>query len=184
MSVHVQDAIKKFKGCKKVNIKLGFLDFICECYVKLPPCSYGKKIEKKIKSLIDVIDVKTKEDRGDFRFGDKYGEIKVSFLSDNSDSYTIRNIRLYQDLNYYLMCLIDCDDNFTPNFYLIPKDIMCLFSMCPMNGTKESNKGNDMIGYGMTVKKNSLTHALLERHNMLDNTDKETMIRYFSYGKK
>ena len=67
-----------------------------------------KSFENKIKKLLNVKNVKKSENRGDFSFGTKYGEIKITFLS-QVNCYNITHIRLYQDFDFYLFCFIDCE---------------------------------------------------------------------------
>lgn len=169
MSDYLKKAIEKYKTNKDVDLSLNLLDYICDCYSKLNPCSYGSRIENKVKKIIKVKTVKKSENKGDFKFKDNYGEMKVSFLS-QSLCYNITHIRLYQDFDFYLFCFIDCEDMFNPNFYLVPKNIMNKLPLTSMNGTEESNRKNKNIDQRITIKKDSKEHKLIIKHNVLGGT--------------
>ena len=167
MSDYLKRAKEKYKTNKDIDMSLSLIDYICECYVKLNPCSYGSRIENKVKKLLKVKNVKKSENKGDFKFGDTYGEMKVSFLS-QSLCYNITHIRLYQDFDFYLFCFIDCEDAFTPHFYLISKNIMNKLPLTSMNGTEESNMKNKNVDQRITIKKDSKEHKLIIKHNVLN----------------
>ena len=177
MNESLKRAINKFNVNKNIDLSLGLVDYICECYVKLNPCSYGTRIENKIKKLLNVKNVKKKENKGDFKYGEKYGEIKVTFLS-QSKTYNITHVRLYQNFDTYLFCFIDCENNFNPNFYLIPKNVMNKLPLTSMNGTEESNMGNKKIDQRITIKKDSKEHKLISKHNLLSGTTIEDLNKF------
>jgi hypothetical protein len=179
MSEFLKKAIDKFKINKNIDLSLDLIEYICECYVKLNPCSYGTRIENKIKKLLNVKSVKKKENKGDFKYGDNYGEIKVTFLS-QSKTYNITHIRLYQNFDTYLLCFIDCENNFTPNFYLIPKNVMNRLPLTSMNGTEESNMGNKNIDQRITIKKYSKEHKLISRNNLLNSPTINDLKKYLN----
>lgn len=177
-SPSVIKATEKYNRNKDIDMSLDFIDYVCECYVKLNPCSYGKKIENKIKSIINVEGVKAKHNLGDFKYIDRYGEIKVTFLSADK-VYHITHIRTWQKFDYYLLCMIDCENNFTPNFYLIPKYVIDKLSLTPMNGTKDSNMDNKNVEYRVTFKKDSPQHKILMRYNLLGDSSYGSLVKYF-----
>lgn len=179
MSEFLKKAIDKFKINKNIDLSLDLIDYICECYVKLNPCSYGTRIENKIKNILKVKSVKKKENKGDFKYGDNYGEIKVTFLS-QTNTYNITHIRLYQNFDTYLFCFIDCENNFTPNFYLIPKNVMNRLPLTSMNGTEESNMGNKNIDQRITIKKDSKEHKLISRNNLLNGPTINDLKKYLN----
>ena len=112
----------------------------------------------------------------------KWAEVKISYLGKN-DTFTIRNIRPYQDFDYYLLCFVDCKDNFKPCFILVSKDVITnnpVFTLTPMNGTKNANKDNKDIGYGMTVKRNGDNFFYLtEITNLLEGTTYQDVTNFF-----
>lgn len=108
-------------------------------------------------------------------------DIKISYLSNKENSYSIRNIRPYQGLDGYLLTLVDCSNNFDFKFILISHEDLvyrCNLTMTAMNGTSKSNKLNKNVGVGCVFKKGSLSEDLLYRFNMLDGTDFNSVIDY------
>jgi hypothetical protein len=64
MSDYLKRAKEKYKTNKDIDMSLSLIDYICECYVKLNPCSYGSRIENKVKKLLKVKNVKKSENKG------------------------------------------------------------------------------------------------------------------------
>lgn len=162
-------ANEKYYGGNDVNYELSFNDFICDCYVRLKPCSYGSRIQTKILNEIGCESISPSLNIGDFSVGSKTIEIKVSFLS-QSNAYNITHLRMWQKFNYYLFCFIDCSNGFTPEFYLIDKYVLNKIKMTPMNGTKESNSENTNIELRATIKKDGDFHKLFKKENKLNGT--------------
>jgi hypothetical protein len=103
-------------------------------------------------------------------------EVKISYLT-KKGNYNIRNIRPHQDFDYFLFCFVDCERDFTPKFILVDRSVITdnkyVFTLTPMNGTKNANKDNKDIGYGTTFKKNSMQELVLEDNNLLEGTTYE-----------
>lgn len=211
----LENAVKKF--CSKNRLEsddyeLSMDDFILKIYDRCDPGSYGKFFSNKL--IYDLREdygrsvgrVDDRMDRGDIFFNyfpkryymydsDKlestYYEIKLSFLGKNGN-FTIRNLRFYQDLDGYLITLVDCLYDFKPTFYLISKDNLlnnCGLTFTGMNGTKQRNKNNMDIGYGTQFKVNSEQHSNLDFYNILGGTSYEDLMNHFkklneSYKKK
>tara|TARA_Y100000034_G_scaffold120894_1_gene164483 strand:- start:518 stop:1525 length:1008 start_codon:yes stop_codon:yes gene_type:complete len=108
-------------------------------------------------------------------------EAKLSFLHKNG-SYGIRQIRLYQDFNFFLICFVDCEDNFTPSFTCInQQDIKNICHLTPTNGTKEANKKNGNIPYSLNVTKGSYQMKLLfDEYNLLRGTTYNDVLNFLS----
>lgn len=172
-------AEEKYKGGNGVNYELSFNDFICDCYVRLKPCSYGSRIQTKILSEVGCESISPSLNMGDFNIGDKKAEIKVSFLG-QSGSYNITHLRMWQKFNYYLFCFIDCSNGFIPEFYLIDKYVLHKIKMTPMNGTKESNSENTNIELRSTIKKDDKFHKLFHRENKLCGTSLDDLKSYIN----
>jgi hypothetical protein len=104
----------------------------------------------------------------------KWFEVKISYLGKNNDIFTIRNVRPYQDFDYFLLCFVDCKDNFKPTFIMLKKGVITdnpfNITLTAMNGTKNANKDNKDIGYGTTIKKNSWRQSYLLSKNLLGGT--------------
>lgn len=112
----------------------------------------------------------------------KYYEVKISYLGKN-DTYTIRNIRPYQNFDYYILCFVNCKNKFKPSFIVVPKKEITensIFTLTPMNGTKNANKDNKDIGYGTSLKRNHWKDLYLEGQNLLKGTSYEDLITYLS----
>jgi len=110
----------------------------------------------------------------------KYGEVKSSYLSPSNKSFNIKNVRPWQDIDFYLICFIDCENDFKPEFYCVKsKDLYSNFKMSDTNGSTENNKGNEFIHKSINIKKNSEKHDLLKSINKLDGNDFEHLIEYF-----
>lgn len=175
MSPHLNSAINKFKSDKTMDFNLSLEDFICSAYVKLPPCSYGANIQEKLRMELDVDKVRASDNSGDFKVRDKYFELKVSFLSSKNHSYNLTHIRTWQRINYYLICFVDCDNNFTPNYYVIDKQSINKFRLTPMNGTPQSNSSNFNIEMRATIKNDSEQLRILKNSNLLRDTSLQSL---------
>ena len=169
MSNLLELATKKFKENKEVDFNLGLIDFLCYCYLHLKPCCYGAKIETKLISLLGISSVAASLDRGDAFFGKFFAEIKCTFL-DKKNSYNLTHLRKWQNFNFYIFCLIDCENDFNPEFYVLDKKVMDKIKTTAMNGTKESNINNDKVAMRATVKKNGDIHKVLKKKNKLSGT--------------
>jgi hypothetical protein len=107
-------------------------------------------------------------------------EVKISYLGKNG-TFTVRNIRPYQDFNYYILCFVDCKNNFRPRFLVVDKKVITenhVFTLTPMNGTKEANKDNTDIGYGLSFKRNHWKDLYLESRNLMKGTTYEHLTEY------
>jgi hypothetical protein len=166
MSNYLHLAKQKFEQSNDVDFNLSLDDFIADCYVRLKPCSYGIRIQQKIVSDLNLISIQPSENIGDAVIGKKRLEIKVTFL-DKKNSYHLTHLRMWQKFQYYLFCFIDCENNFTPEFYVVDKYVLNKIKMTPMNGTKESNSDNINIELRSTVKKNGDAHKLFIKENKL-----------------
>jgi hypothetical protein len=102
-----------------------------------------------------------------------YIETKMSYLN-KSNGYSIKHIRPYQEFNYYLLCFVDCDDNFKANYFMVNKEVITAnyeIAISIMNGTKKINEKNGNKIYSATIKKNSRAYNSLLNNNLLSGTD-------------
>ena len=169
MNKFLKLAQEKYNEGNDVNYGLPFNDFICDCYVRLKPCSYGSRIQTKILKSIGCNSISPSLNMGDFNLVNKNVEIKVSYLG-QSNSYNITHLRMWQKFQYYLFCFIDCSNGFIPEFYLIDKYVLHKIKMTPMNGTKQSNSENTNIELRSTISKNGEFHKLFKKENKLRGT--------------
>lgn len=177
MSKYLELAKNKFKESNDVNFKLPLIDFVSDCYVRLKPCSYGVRIQQKITTDLSLTTIRPQLNIGDVLIGKTTCEVKTSFL-DRKNSYHLTHLRMWQKFKYYLFCLIDCENNFTPEFYLIDKYVLNKIRLTPMNGTKESNSDNTNIELRCTIKKDSNNHKILIKENKLGGNSYSDMISY------
>jgi hypothetical protein len=125
------------------------------------------KLLGKILNKLDVIIGKTKikdsksmlKMRNDiiqrfFEIVSTFYEIKTSYLNDKG-SYTIGNIRTYQNYQNLVILLVDCEDSFNYRILLIPKDDLKDFNMHHQHGTKESNNDTKNPHLSFHIKKGS-----------------------------
>jgi hypothetical protein len=178
VSKYLEYAKNKFSQSKSVDFSLSFKDFVCDCYVRLNPCSYGKRIEQKLIQELGIESIKANVNRGDSKANGKHFEIKVSFLSNLSNAYNLTHLRPWQLIDYYLFCLIDCDNDFTPMFFVIPKHMIYKFKINPMNGTESSNENNHNIEMRSTIVKDSKEYRDLIRYNLLESTSIDSLKKY------
>ena len=178
MSKYLIAAKEKRNSDKGVDYDLSLRDFICQCYVKLAPNTYGKKIEKYLENNLRGIKVPTCYERGDLLIARKYFELKVSYLSQENDSYSITHLRPWQNFDYYLLCFVDCDDDFKPHFYVIDKFVASKLTIGYMNGTPKSNKDNSNIEMRATVKRYSDNFDLIVAANKLKDTTYQSLLDF------
>lgn len=106
-------------------------------------------------------------------------EIKFSYLGKNL-SYCIKNIRLYQDVDFYLMAFVDVYDDFKIHYTCLKKESLNFFTLTPMMGTLNSSK-NENIDYSITVKEDSLNYSyLMKELNVLKGNRYEHVIKFLS----
>lgn len=175
MSPYLISAKQKRNSDKTVNYDLSLIDFLCQCYVNLAPNAYGKKIEKYLQQQLYAISVPAYYEQGDFFIAQKYFEVKASYLSQDTDSYNITHLRPWQNFDYYLFCFIDCDDDFTPHFYVVDKSIESDIILGYMNGTPNSNKHNDNVEMRATIKRDSYNFSMISVCNKLKDTTYESL---------
>jgi hypothetical protein len=150
------------------DISITFDNFEFFCKKETEWVLKGKRLVPMCKVILDNIPMKTIE-------------VKISYLGKN-ESYTIRNIRPYQDFNYFLLCFVDCKDNFKQTFVLVNKEVITNsknITLTPMNGTKNINEGNVNIGYGTAFNKYSDTFDYIKEKNILNGTNYTDVLDFF-----
>ena len=179
MSEYLSLAKNKFRESNDVDFDLPLIDFISDCYVRLKPCSYGTRIQQKITKDLNLGALSPSLNKGDIVIGKSMCEIKTSFL-DRKGSYHLTHLRMWQKFKYYLFCLIDCENDFTPEFYVVDKYVLNKIKMTPMNGTKESNSDNINIELRTTIKKGGDGFKILAKENKLGGTSFNDLMRFSS----
>lgn len=173
MEQYVQEAYKRLEGSKSPKFTDCLHKFICDC-AGLIPARYGPLIQNKVIRDLNAIGVKSDQERGDFRKNKTYFEFKSSFLS-KGHLYSITNIRDWHKFDYYVLCFINVQNNFTPNFYVIKKDDVKKLKLRGMNGTAESNEVNTNVGMRVTLDINSKDFELFESMNLLKDKSFESL---------
>lgn len=179
MSKFLKQAEKKFATKAVVNMNQDLNSVITEAYVKLTPSSYGDRIQEKIRQILGASTVSASEERGDLMKGNRFYETKVTYLSRSSKSYSIRHIRPWGRHTNYLFCLIDSENRFTPQFFVLDKYRLNSFSLRAMSGTPRSNMDNHNVELSLTVGRNSESMKKLHRYNLLENTSAEALVKWF-----
>jgi len=180
MTQYLTAALNKRNSDRTMDYSLDLHEFICQGYINLAPNEYGKHVQEYISRRLDAINVKPSEERGDLMITAKYFEVKVSYLGQKNNSYNITHIRQWQNLDYYLLCFVDCDNNFTPNFFVVKKKIMGIIKQSYMNGTPKSNRNNDNIEMRATIKKYDTSYLIINNFNLLKDTTFESLQEFIS----
>jgi len=173
---YIIDAYDRIKKSPSPKMTDHLNKFICDC-VGLLPAKYGPLIQNKVIHDLNAIGVKSDEERGDFRKNKTYFEFKTSFLS-KGITYSITNIRKWHNFDYYVLCFIDVENNFTPNFYVITKSTIDSFTQRGMNGTVESNMSNTNIGMRVTFNIKSKEFEQFKSMNLLKDTSFDSLFEF------
>jgi hypothetical protein len=181
---YLQAAKDKRASNKKIDYHVNLIEFICQCYVKLNPNSYGFYMEDAITKILRATKMKASDGLGDISIAGQYYEVKTSYLTQSGDSYNITHIRPWQNINYYLLCFIDCDNDFTPYFYVINKNIINMMKLSYMNGTPNSNMDNLNIELRASVKIDGHNHKVITKHNLLKDTTINSLFNFINEQKK
>ena len=175
---YLEQAIEKRKSSKKVDYTLPIINFICWCYVYLTPASYGAQLQKYFcHILLKLQELDKSLAIGDFSIGNTSGEFKATYLSKDNE-YNFTHLRQWHGYDYYLLCLIDCDDNFTPEFLFVNKVDLDNFNLEYMNGTKKENEGKENRERRLTIRKGSKKHKQLRGYNLMCGTTYEDLKTY------
>jgi hypothetical protein len=117
-------------------------------------------------------------------------EVKFSYLGKN-DHYTVRNIRPWQDIDYFLLVFVDVYNDFKLMYSLVDKWSLlnCLsVTFSAMSGTHKSNEDNVNIPLGCVVKDGSMFHREIEgtsnlteyNLNLLGGSDSIDLVEYLT----
>ena len=146
---------------KSFGGNLSEYDFI-RSMVLLNPQSYGNRIEKRLIEKFKGVPVSSKIDKGDMIVNKLYYEIKTSILFNNNNNLNLVQLRLWQDIDFYLCVVYDLrNGKFEQYTFLLSKSEMIkesqLCNMSSAHGTKKANKANLNIElrYSLVFKENN-----------------------------
>jgi hypothetical protein len=172
----------KRKYSNYVNLPFDeFIVKICDDFIS--PNEYGTWVCNKIihDSKGKLNGVNQSEEMGDCTIRRSiYYESKVSILH-QSGNFGIRNIRPWQNYDYFLLCFVDTSEKkYRTYFYIVPKDVVInspFLVFTDMNNSKDSNKGNDRVAVATTF--NSFEHTrLFGKHSILKGTSYTQLMKY------
>ena len=110
--------------------------------------------DKRLIKYFNLIPVSAKENRGDAKDKENlYYEFKTSFTN-KGNNLNIRQIRLWQNIDYYYCFFINEDDVSQSLFFkLSHQEMKKEVELCgsATHGTKKANINNDNIEYSITV---------------------------------
>lgn len=192
MSKYLNQALKKRKTHNVITpleMNLEMEDFIPCIYNKCSPNYYGLLFGKKIirESNGFLNSTPHSMDNGDFYFYSSeflntfFGEIKISYKG-KKGNYRITHIRDWQPFDFYILCFVDVDDNFTPRYYLVPKNIITqkgYLRLTSMNGTIHSNKDNKNVSKSVTIKGEDCDW-FFKKHSLLKGNTFSDLKQFFN----
>lgn len=153
-----------------------------------------KKIIKDMQHKVSITKVSTKNElhlgnlreisprlnRGDIHIDYRlFFEVKSSFTS-MKNTYSITNIRSWQKLDFYVLCLVDTNDNFKPHFFCIkPKALYDNphIHLGDMNNSKKINEENEYVGKRTTIPSDNIMW-LFKKHNELNGTTYKHLLSF------
>lgn len=106
-------------------------------------------------------EVSPSENCGDFILDNKKIELKVSFTN-AAETLNIRQIRPWQDVDFYYCFYIDENNINNSNFYILSKEEMNFeIELCgsATHGTKTANENNQNIEYSITIPQKNETRS-------------------------
>lgn len=129
------------------------------------PQSKSTPIENFIISKIGGVKVKASEDRGDFTKDGKFFEVKAS-TTNTGNNLNIRQIRPWQDVDYYVCAFIEENNLVRSKVYVLTKEQMLSeIEECGgyTHGTSVANKSNKNLEYSITVQVFNKSHSITAR---------------------
>ena len=115
---------------------------------------FSDEFSKKVKDVKKVKKIRKEFSKRVYESVSTFFEIKTSYLS-NDGYYTVGNIRTYQNYDYLLLLLVDCENSFNYRLIMIPKSELGDIKMSHMHGTKKSNDDTKNPHLSFSIKKGS-----------------------------
>lgn len=170
----LQDVINNnFNQDKQYGFDLDLDSFFLRCR-NLKTQIYGLRVQAYLSTLLKYKPTPSSEDCGDFKTRENEDvEFKCSFLDNYSKNINIKNIRRWQDIDYYYVFTVDYSDyrNLIYKCYKLNRKQMddeCkVMNAQPVHSTKKANEHNEKIELGFSVKVGS-DHFLRWEDNYLN----------------
>lgn len=123
---------------------------------------YGLRVQAYLCTLLKYKNTPSSDDCGDFktREGEDV-EFKCSFLDNYVRVFNIKQIRQWQDLNWYYVFTVDFSNyrNIIYKCYKLTKEQMnnecILMNAKPVHKTKKNNENDDKVELGFSIKEDS-----------------------------
>ena len=182
-SLDAKNERKKRNNPPKNLMELPFKQYVMDAYTHCSPNYYGqlypKKVARDVRGYIES--VPSSINRGDCHINyATFMEFKISYKSKDGESYSITNIRGWQDFDYFVLCFVDPDNNFKTKTYCVPKSAILendAINLTGMNNTADINQENTHVGYRATIKAENL-EWLFEKHNVLKTTNYASLLSF------
>jgi hypothetical protein len=131
-------------------------DFI-KSIILLNPQTYGNRIERRIICEMKGKKVKPSLNKGDMEKNGEFYEIKTSILFNKNNSLNLVQLRLWQNVDYYLCIGYDLRNfKYKKYSFLLTKEEMIketkLCKMSSAHGTKKINKKNSNVELRFSLK--------------------------------
>lgn len=161
-------------------------EFICHLINVCQPMKYGLEFPKKVcyDSNYAMKEISGTMDRGDCVIGNsKYAELKISVVGDTKKKYNIRNIRKWQDFDYYILCLVYINSNteeFNVRYYCVDKDVITnnpALKLSYQNGTAKSNANNENPGLVTQIPHEDVSWYF-KKKNLLEGTSYKHLLKF------
>jgi hypothetical protein len=114
----------------------------------------SKELSKKLKNKKKIKKLREEFIKRIYDSISEFYEFKTSYLSSDGN-YTIGNIRTYQNYDYLILLLVDCENSFNYRLLMIPKSELLGIKMSHMHGTKESNNDTKNPHLSFSITKGS-----------------------------
>lgn len=158
----LQDIINSnFSEDKYYGFDLDLDSFFLRCR-NLKPQVYGLRVQAYLSLLFKYKTTPSSLDCGDFKTRENEDvEFKCSFIDKISKKINVRQIRKWQDIDYYYIFTVDYTDykNIIYKCYKLNKkefkEECLLLNAQPIHSTKKSNENNDKVEYGFSINLDS-----------------------------
>ena len=104
-------------------------------------------------------------------------EIKCTYTSKNG-MYSLTQLRMFEDYQYFIIALFDRTDNFKSRFYVIPKEVLRKLKLQSMHGNKKVNSENKFIEERVSLTTMD-AYDFFGYHNILPGTSYDDLRSYY-----